>query len=196
MKKKRVAVPAKIREQVLQEFNHRCAMCGADKPQVDHIDEDPSNNDPMNLLPLCPNCHLVDRHNPTSRLEPERLSLFRFHKDPTILKPEFEPLFRRLHFLDDIKDTDNVEELKTRANEFCEFVSSLEMGAFYSKQIEKLTKYPAHTYVGPDPGYRAKVQRHHQEYREQLRRVREQIFTLAVELLRYQHWTASKEKFP
>ena len=110
--------------------------------------------------------------DPTSQLEPKRLVLFRLHKDPTILKPEFEPLSRRLHFLDDIKDSDNVEELKTKVNELCEFVSLLEMGDFYSKQIEKLTKYPAHAYTrklgGPDPEYTAKVQKHHQEYREQL----------------------------
>jgi hypothetical protein len=198
MLKNRIAIPAKIREQVLREFNHRCAMCGTDKPQVDHIDEDPSHNDPMNLLPLCPNCHLTDRHNPTAPLEPARLALFRIHKDPTILRPEFEPLFQRLRFLDSIEDADNIEELRAKAKELCEFVASLEMGAFYNKQIEKLTKYPAHVYQrrleGPDPQFIAEVQKHHQEYQEQLRSERGKVFTLAVELLRYQPWAASKEK--
>ena len=63
-KKTRTDIPKTVREAVLKEFNHRCAVCGGDRPHLDHIDEDPSNNDPFNLLPLCPNCHIRDRHNP------------------------------------------------------------------------------------------------------------------------------------
>jgi 5-methylcytosine-specific restriction endonuclease McrA len=77
MPKDRPAIPKAVRESVLSEFNHRCAVCGEDKPQVHHIDEDPSNNDPMNLIPLCPNCHLIDQHNPTVPINARRLRLFR-----------------------------------------------------------------------------------------------------------------------
>jgi hypothetical protein len=86
MAKERIAIPKQIREQVLVEFNHRCAVCGADRPQVHHIDEDPSNNEPLNLLPLCPNCHLIDQHNPTGGMEIPKLLLFRRFKDPAILR--------------------------------------------------------------------------------------------------------------
>ncbi len=48
-------------------FNYHCAWCGKDchdpatshdALQVHHIDEDPSNNRPENLIPLCAVCHL------------------------------------------------------------------------------------------------------------------------------------------
>src|SRR6266852_5884563 len=91
--KTRKAVPKATRSQVLAEFNHRCAVCGTDRPQIHHIDENPSNNDPMNLIPLCPNCHLTDQHNPTQPIDPAKLSLFRQYKDPMILTPQFHPLF-------------------------------------------------------------------------------------------------------
>ncbi len=154
MAKKRVVIPPKIRDAVLGEFNHRCAICGTDKPHLHHIDEDPSNNDPLNLLPLCPNCHLIDQHNPTARLDPVKLSLFRTYKNPTILTPEFEPLFRRLRFLDRIEDTSEIKKLESQVGELCGFVRALEMGAFYGKQIEKLTEPPKRVYTvrlgGPD----------------------------------------------
>jgi hypothetical protein len=165
-------------------------MCGADRPQVHHIDEDPSNNELLNLLPLCPNFHLTDQHNPTVRIQPERLKLFRAHKDPMILNHQFAPLFRRLNFFDHITDSHDVDQLQASVKELCQFVLALDMGAFYSGQIAELTKYRPHFYAGtlggPDPEYEARVRRHHQEYREQLRRVRDEVYALAVELLRYQ----------
>ena len=79
--KKRVTIPQSIRAQVLEEFNHRCARCGVDHPQIHHIDETPSNNDPLNLIPSCANCHLIDEHNPTRKIEKGILKLFRTYKD-------------------------------------------------------------------------------------------------------------------
>jgi hypothetical protein len=198
MAKKRVVIPTKIRDAVLSEFNHRCAICGTDKPHLHHIDEDPSNNDPMNLLPLCPNCHLIDQHNPTARLDPAKLSLFRTYKDPTILTSEFEPLFRRLRFLDRIEDTSEINKLESQVVELCRFVYALEMGAFYGKQIEKLTEPPKRAYTvrlgGPDPEHVAAARRDQQEYREQLRQARNQAYVLVVELLRYQRWKSPGKK--
>src|SRR5215217_4223395 len=60
MSKTRLHIPKVTRDGVLAEFNHRCAICGADKPQVHHIDENPSNNDPTNLIPLCRLCPKSD----------------------------------------------------------------------------------------------------------------------------------------
>src|SRR5438270_9086934 len=54
----RPSIPASVRREILIEANYRCAvprcMSAID---VHHIDEDPSNNDPSNLIALCPTCH-------------------------------------------------------------------------------------------------------------------------------------------
>ena len=71
----RQTLPKAKRESILREFNHRCAICGSDRPHIHHIDEDATNNELENLLPLCPNCHLLDQHNPTSPVDPRKLYL-------------------------------------------------------------------------------------------------------------------------
>jgi hypothetical protein len=189
---RRTTIPKATREQVLAEFNHRCAVCGAERPQVHHIDENPANNDPLNLLPLCPNCHLTDHHNPTRPIDPLKLTLFRKYKDPAILKPQFEPLFSRTRFLFDLSEPVGYDALKSRTSELRDFVSVLEMGAFYSSRLHQL--------IGPPPG-RGFVdlyepdevtqhwwREHEREYREQLVTNREAVLALVVELLRYQRW--------
>lgn len=41
-----------------QSWKQECAICGFDKiVAVHHIDENHDNNDPHNLIPLCPNHH-------------------------------------------------------------------------------------------------------------------------------------------
>jgi hypothetical protein len=55
MRKARPSILRPIKDSVLREFNHRCAICGKERPQIHHIDENPANNDPLNLIPLCPN---------------------------------------------------------------------------------------------------------------------------------------------
>lgn len=42
----------------LQQWEHKCAICGFDKiVAIHHIDENHDNNNPHNLIPLCPNHH-------------------------------------------------------------------------------------------------------------------------------------------
>lgn len=193
MPKNRQKPPRAIRDKVLQEFNHHCAICGADRPQLHHIDEDPSNNDPMNLIPLCPNCHLVDQHNPTKPIEPEKLGLFRRFKDPTILKPQVHPLFVRLQFLNSINDDSQAEELAKKASELVDFIKVLEMGSFYAKRITELISMPFHPQclggsAASDLHYLLIKEKHAKEYREQLYMVRDQVYSLVIELTRYQPW--------
>jgi hypothetical protein len=39
-------------------WEHKCAICGFDKIiAIHHVDENHSNNNPVNLIPLCPNHH-------------------------------------------------------------------------------------------------------------------------------------------
>jgi predicted restriction endonuclease len=56
----RVAIPAAVRREILIEASYRCAVprcMSALAIDVHHIDENPANNDPSNLIALCPTCH-------------------------------------------------------------------------------------------------------------------------------------------
>ncbi len=61
-KKKRTAIPqkAKLTAELLQEVASRCPLCSSTDVgvfELHHIDEDPSNHEKINLLPVCPTCH-------------------------------------------------------------------------------------------------------------------------------------------
>ena len=194
MVKSRITIPVKIKNDVLKEFHHRCAICGGDGPHLHHIDENPSNNELNNLLPLCPNCHLRDQHNPTASIEVEKLKLFRKYKDPTILKTQFHPLYKRIKYLYGISSESKERELREKSTELIDFITALKMGEFYSKQITNLVKQPSHAYVmslsgGPDPEYERQKEKNRKKYIEQLQNAVEAVNELIVELLRYQEWT-------
>nr|VFJ48356.1 MAG: HNH endonuclease [Candidatus Kentron sp. DK] len=57
---KRKAIPQKIRMTLQKEIDSSCPFCGIDCVehfQFHHIDENPENNDPKNLIMVCPTCH-------------------------------------------------------------------------------------------------------------------------------------------
>ena len=198
MAKTRTSIPKKVREQLMKEFRHRCAICGGDQPQIHHIDEDPANNNLLNLIPLCPNCHILDQHDPTAGTDQRKLRLFRQFRDPAILTPQFHPLFVRLKFLDDIQDDTAITELQKNAQELIGFVANLEMGKFYSERIGELTRRPRYasiTIIG-DPvseaRRRERLIKEAQEYREILRSNRDAVSALVIELLRFQPWQPRK----
>lgn len=191
-------MPRAVRDAVLKEFNHRCAKCGADNPHVHHINEDPSDNDPQNLIPLCPNCHLTDHHDPTRPPDRERLALFRKYRDPTIFRPEFVPLFERMAFLRRDHDVTEVDDVAASAATLIEFVSALAMGGFYAKQLADLVKYVprVEVFVAGVPESPAQIRARQDYYLDYLRRItanREEVERLAVELLRYQPWAEQPE---
>lgn len=190
-KPKRIAIPKSTKDAVLKEFNHRCSICGGDRPQVHHIDENPSNNDPLNLLPLCPTCHLRDQHDPTRTLEVDRLRLFRAKRDPLILQERFEPLWRRSKWLLNV-DQYTLDQLSTKAEELASFVEALAMGAFYAKQLRSLLEVPAMGRVSftdtPSHIHEKLNCEYTATYRAVLAENREVAFGLIVELLRYQQW--------
>jgi len=178
----------------MKEFNHRCAIGGEDHPQIHHIDGDPSNNDPLNLIPLCPNCHLSDQHDPTRAIEPEKLTLLRIYRDPMVLKPQFHPLFLRIQFLDvDKKSNPDPKVLEQQASELVGFVAEMEMGNFYSKKINELVKKPKYATswsgsTGESERRRTDNEERGKEYLQQLRDAREAVYKLIMELLRFQKW--------
>jgi len=186
MSTSRPSIPKSLRDRVLNEYNHRCAVCGGDRPHLHHIDEDPTNNVELNLLPLCPNHHLNDQHNPTTKLPVRRLALFRRFKDPQILAPQFAPLYKRVDFLLDSPHDLHYSESSHAARDLIDFVGSLEMGPYYSKQLEQLIGEPRrYTYTtGPGEPENTLTTLHQQALLQHSNRCIE----LIVEQLRYQRW--------
>ena len=203
MADRRPTIPKAVRESVLSEFNHRCAICGKDRPHLHHIDADPVNNHPNNLIPLCPNHHLTDQHNPTAPMEPGLLELFRRYKDPVILRPQFVPLFNRMRFLYQRENPEaglrEGEAVVESVKELLDFVSVLKMGTFYSKQLTALLGYkaPSAVYVRGMARSDAAVMRgrfdHMVKYLDRVRANRREAEALLIELLRYQPWHPERE---
>lgn len=58
--KARKAIPLKLRASLQQDINSECPLCSnrdVGHFEVHHVDENPDNNDPSNLLLLCRICH-------------------------------------------------------------------------------------------------------------------------------------------
>jgi hypothetical protein len=189
--KPRPAIPRAIKDRVLAEFRHLCAICGVDRPQLHHIDEDPANNDPQNLLPLCPNHHLTDQHDPTAPVDPLKLRLFRQFKDPAILTPHFHPLFRRFAYLLALTDNWDVSDAHEAHVELVAFINALEMGKFYHTRVHDLLADSAPWIaIGgeSDAEARRQLAERQQRYRAKLLNNRDKAIELIIEMLRYQNW--------
>jgi hypothetical protein len=189
MAKPRPPVPDRIAQQVLKEYNHRCASCGVAVPQLHHIDENPSNNDPQNLLPLCPNCHLIDQHNPTRFIQPDLLRLFRRYKDPFILKPQFLPLFARMRRFQDSVEAEGVTPedafgtILEVGRDLHRFVEALTMGSYYAGRLKSVTEFPSQQSSETPAIFYAR-------YRSQAMGHLPETWDLIIELLRFQSWPA------
>ena len=190
----RKAISEKVKDTIRKEFNYKCAICASDNPQIHHIDENHENNNIDNLLPLCPNCHLSDQHNPTRKIDIPKLQLFRKYKDPTILNSKFHPLYTRSLFLDAVEEnTNDVKSLYEQTDSLIEFVKSLEMGTFYAQELEKLIKQNGHMYSismsgGIDHRYEEAKSKNNLDDRKKLIINKKKVMDLIVELLRYQNW--------
>lgn len=190
----RETIPKRLKDDLLDEYDHRCAVCGGDRPHVHHIDEDASHNELQNLLPLCPNCHLRDQHNPTRKIDIPKLQLFRRYKDPAILKPQFHPIYLRQCFLDNVElGDDSVTGLESQATELIEFIQALEMGEFYGKRLTELIGPLRRGFImsleaGTDHRYERQLRSVNHDYRQKLIENRNSAQALLVELLRYQGW--------
>ena len=187
MPKTRAPLPKALREKVLLEFNHRCAICGRERPQVHHIDENPENNDLPNLLPLCPNHHLSDQHDPTRRLDPLLLSLFRQHKDPQILSARFEPVFRRLRPLLIAKSSSTFRELADAASDLSSFIGRFAMGDYYFGQLRMLLDWEGASGCNTE-NEAAVLEVHRQRFISRIQANLPAAIRLLVEQLRYQEW--------
>jgi len=201
--KTRKRTPKAILDAVLDEYRHRCAVCGKEKPQLHHIDEDPSNNVPDNLIPLCPNHHLTDQHDPTAPVDREKLRFFRRHKDPAILNERFVPLWRRCAFILNA-ETAEPRTLHGAAAELYDFVRELQSGTFYATRLRPLVGPFSHDRsrgVVDDKAAReysveAVAIAEAESDRNAIIRNRDPALELIVELLRYQNWLPDRSRFP
>ena len=79
MNKERIALKESLRLEIIAKCNNRCCICQTPFIVIHHIDGKPSNNNPDNLAPLCPNCH-SQAHSAsqlTTNLKPSRIKLLR-----------------------------------------------------------------------------------------------------------------------
>lgn len=184
----RKSIPKNIKENVMTEYNHRCAICGGDKPQVHHIDTNHENNEIQNLIPLCPNCHLIDQHNPSRKMPVNLLKLFRQYKDPLILDSKFIPIFERMEFL--FEDEANfTSETQKKVNELLKFIETFDKGNYYKKKLDELLKYPPHRGVSYSSGFSySSTEPDLKSFKLNVRNNRNEALKLLIELLRYQNW--------
>ena len=171
MPKTRTKIPIKIKNAVLKEYHHKCAFCHANPPapELHHIDEDPSNHVPLNLLPLCPNCHSL-------KLNPRILSVFRKFKRHEILSPEFEQLFDKAALILDLATMDYFPDCFGPGEDLVAFVRQLKKGKYYAPKLDKLIRDTEQDDLTL------------QEVEEFERNRREAILELIVELLPHQGW--------
>jgi hypothetical protein len=165
-------MPKKIRETVLKEYYHKCAICDASQPapELHHIDENPSNHDSLNILPLCPNCH-------SSKPNPRILSVFRKYKSSEILSVQFEQLFNKAALIFDLSDDDYYPGCYSHGADLVAFVRTLKNGKYYAPKIYELIR------AIPEPDRETP-----EEWKAFLKQRHEDIMGLIVELLPFQDW--------
>jgi len=88
---------------------------------------------------------------------------------------------------------EDVKEIFEQVKSLINFVNSLEMGAFYSKELEKLIKQDNHAYAislngGHDYRYEQAKRDNNLAVRKKLIANRDKAIYLIIELLRYQKW--------
>ena len=172
VKKIRTPIRKKLKETILKEYNHKCAICHANPPppELHHIDENPSNNDPLNILPLCPNCH-------SSKLNPRILSAFRKYKKREILSVEFEQLFDKAAQIFDLSVVDYYPYCHALGEDLVAFVRTFKKGKYYAPKIDRLIRaVPEQDPMTPEQCKTFDRQRC------------EDIMKLLVELLPFQNW--------
>lgn len=207
-KETRKKVSQKIEKQVMKEYSSLCAICGKTDPQVHHIDENPSNNDIQNLIPLCTDCHLIKIHQ-KNRYPRDIIRLFRIYKSKLILNEKFVPIYKRMNFLlvDDI-NTYDPKILRSEYDELVSFISAMKMGELYSKKIKNNLYFPLEYHVEvvpyqPDPDYDRLVgsdsTRYHSEkprnlgdslgeFKKMYQENKNKVIDLIIEQLIYQDW--------
>jgi hypothetical protein len=187
----RKKTPKATRDAVLKEYNHRCAVCGSDRPHLHHIDENPANDDPFNLIPLCPNHHLNDQHNPTTKIEIPILRLFRKYKDPAVLLPQFRPVYERMRYLYEYKNLSG-SDIEKAQQELAKFVEYLDMGPYYASRLVQVN--PLHYRNDHIQDVLLANQDRTSKLQSRVVQNWEEVERLIIEMLRYQSWQGNESR--
>lgn len=197
MKQKRPSIPKATQELVLEEYQHRCAIpiCNVAKPQLHHIDLDNTNNDPLNLIPLCPTHHLLGQHGTQPTFTPTLLKFYRIHKHSLILHPRFMSIFKRLEFLENVSSKSNATEVRKSMGDLIKFIRSQGNGDYYASTIGRLTAYEPFIasvsipYGGSLPQwYINGMNNEIPQYLEKIQKNRDEVVKLIIEFLDFQNW--------
>ena len=96
-----MAVPKKVRDELLVEAQHRCTICSERCFEIHHIVEqsEGGTDDPENLIVLCPNCH-QHRYHRCGEFTRDQLRLYKQE-----LKESSEVERRLLQNLEEIRST-------------------------------------------------------------------------------------------
>jgi hypothetical protein len=185
----RPKIPKRILDKVLGEYDHKCAVCGHAKPHLHHIDGNSSNHAELNLIPLCPNHHLIDQHDPTRKADAKLLSFFRMYRDPHILSPKFKPLFDRLEFLFIDQET-NDEVMRRKVDDLINFVQVLKMGRYFAQEIsDRLRDMPITYNVDIAKAVSGESIMIERAMPSQFEAFRIKVIQFLVEALKYQDWS-------
>ena len=131
----RIPIPTRTKVAVLKCYHHKCALCRRNPPppELHHIDGNPSNNDTINILPLCPNCH-----SSIARVSPITILLFRKHGRREILSVEFEEVLKKCAFVVELSADDWIPWFIAPAEDLVAFVRQLDMGKYYAPRLKRL----------------------------------------------------------
>lgn len=193
MTSQRINIPKAAHDRVLKEYDYRCAICEAGKPEVYHIDDDMPGDD-LNLLPLCSKCHERFASRSSDAVEMYKLKLFRKYKQQLILHSLFHLIFKRLIFLDGIDADIEWEYMQSKIGELIRIVSIQERGDFYAKEISRLVafrpfvaSYSVSLFDDSVPEWYAEAKKKEKpKHIEQVRQSKEQICDLIIEMLTLQ----------
>ena len=174
VQKKRTRIRDKTRVAVLKEYHHKCAFghVNPPAPELHHIDGDPSNHDPLNILPLCPNCH-------SQNLNPRMLSVFRKYKKREIFSAEFENLLRKADAILNLPADQYYGFCVRPGEDLVAFVRQLKQGKYYAPRIGELIR------AMPEQETLA-LEEHEAFHKDRC----EDILSLIIELLSFQGWKA------
>ena len=175
-KKVRKEIPAALATSVKTEFGNRCAMCREPYVTIHHIDENPSNNNRQNLIPLCPNCHHGRVHGyGGNKIDRRALELYRELGTRFAATGAYNLLLKRSAYITSgmFEQLDS-DQLSNALDDLLSFVRGLKFGPHFEKKLSRLLRPPRRpgnvylTFIGDDYDTAADLRRNEAERKARL----------------------------